>query len=149
MEKIYKRQKWLKLTQEKIENLKPLYLLKKLNSQLNLLTRKLISPDDATGEVYQIGKEGTSLVAQWLRIHLPMRGTRVWALVREDPTCCGAAGPVCHSSWSPRASTTEACMPGARAPQREGPLRWEACVPQRSPQLERACAQQRGPDTAK
>lgn len=57
MEKIYKRQKWLRVTQENIENLKPLYLLKKLNSQLNLLTRKLVSPDDATGEVYQIGKE--------------------------------------------------------------------------------------------
>ena len=30
---------------------------------------------------------GTSLVAQWLRIHLPMQGTQVPFLVREDPTC--------------------------------------------------------------
>ena len=30
----------------------------------------------------------TSLVAQWLRIHLPIQGTQVQALVREDPTCC-------------------------------------------------------------
>ena len=29
----------------------------------------------------------TSLVAQWLRICLPMQGTRVRALVWEDPTC--------------------------------------------------------------
>ena len=29
-----------------------------------------------------------SLVAQWLRIRLPMQGTRVRALAREDPTCC-------------------------------------------------------------
>ena len=29
---------------------------------------------------------GTSLVAQWLRICLPMQGTWVRALVREDPT---------------------------------------------------------------
>ena len=29
---------------------------------------------------------GTSLVAQWLRIHLPMQGTWVGALVREDLT---------------------------------------------------------------
>ena len=30
----------------------------------------------------------TSLVAQWLRIHLPMQGTQVRSLVRElDPTC--------------------------------------------------------------
>ena len=33
---------------------------------------------------------GTSLVAQWLRICLPMQGTRVPALVQEDPTCHGA-----------------------------------------------------------
>ena len=37
---------------------------------------------------------GTSLVAQWLRICLPMQGTRVQALVREDPTCRGAAKTV-------------------------------------------------------
>ena len=28
-----------------------------------------------------------SLVAQWLRVCLPMQGTRVRALVWEDPTC--------------------------------------------------------------
>ena len=39
-------------------------------------------------------KEGTSLVAQWLRIRLPMQGTRVRALVREDPTGHGATKPV-------------------------------------------------------
>ena len=38
-----------------------------------------------------------SLVAQWLRICLPMQGTRVRALVWEDPTCLGAARPVSHS----------------------------------------------------
>ena len=31
-------------------------------------------------------KLGASLVAQWLRIRLPVQGTRVRALVREDPT---------------------------------------------------------------
>ena len=40
---------------------------------------------------------GTSLVAQWLRIHLVMQGTRVRALVREDPTCHGATKPVNHN----------------------------------------------------
>ena len=39
----------------------------------------------------------TSLVVQWLRIHLLMQGTRVQALVREDPTCRGATKPVCHN----------------------------------------------------
>ena len=38
-----------------------------------------------------------SLVAQWLRICLLMQGTWVRALVWEDPTCHGAAGPVSHS----------------------------------------------------
>ena len=41
-----------------------------------------------------------SLVAQWLRIHLPRQGTRVRALVWEDPTCRGATKPVCHSYWA-------------------------------------------------
>ena len=37
-----------------------------------------------------------SLVAQWLRIRLPMQGTRVQALVREVPTCRRATKPVHH-----------------------------------------------------
>ena len=42
-------------------------------------------------------KYRASLVAQWLRICLLMQGTRVRALVWEDPTCRGAAGPVSHN----------------------------------------------------
>ena len=38
-----------------------------------------------------------SLVAQWLRICLPIQGTRVRALVWEDPTCRGATRPVSHN----------------------------------------------------
>ena len=38
-----------------------------------------------------------SLVAQWLRIRLPMQGTRVHAPVREDPTCHGATRPMSHN----------------------------------------------------
>ena len=38
-----------------------------------------------------------SLVAQWLRIRLPMQGKRVHALVQEDPTCRGATKSVCHN----------------------------------------------------
>ena len=40
---------------------------------------------------------GASLVAQWLRICLPMQGTWVRALVWEDPTCRGATRPVSHN----------------------------------------------------
>ena len=54
-----------------------------------------------------------SLVAQWLRICLLMQGTRVRALVWEDPTCHGAAGPVSHNY--------RACASGACAPQQERP----------------------------
>ena len=46
------------------------------------------------------GKESTmraSLVAQWLRICLPMQATRVRALVWEDPTCRGATRPMSHN----------------------------------------------------
>ena len=40
---------------------------------------------------------GASLVAQWLRICLLMQGTRVRALVWEDPTCRRATRPVSHN----------------------------------------------------
>ena len=40
---------------------------------------------------------GASLVAQWLRICLLMQGTRVRALVWEDPTCRGATRPMSHN----------------------------------------------------
>ena len=78
----------------------------------------------------------TSLVVQWLRIRLPMQGTRVQALVREDHTRRGATKPVRHNYWarvpqllSPCATTTEARVPRARAPQQEKPLQWEARSP--------------------
>ena len=44
-----------------------------------------------------IAKNRASLVAQWLRICLPMQGTRVRALGWEDPTCRGATKPVSHN----------------------------------------------------
>ena len=55
---------------------------------------------------------GAFLVAQWLRVCLPMQGTRVRALVWEDPTCCGATRPVSHNYW--------ACASGACAPNKRG-----------------------------
>ena len=72
-----------------------------------------------------------------VRIRLPMQGTRVRALVREDPMCRGATKPMHHNYWacgpqllSPWATTTEACAPRARAPQQEKPPQWEAHAPQ-------------------
>ena len=73
-----------------------------------------------------------------------MQGTRVQALVQEDPTCHGATKPVHHSYWacalepanhnywacepqllSLRATTTEARAPTAHALQQEKPPQWE------------------------
>ena len=48
-------------------------------------------------KLHQIISTRASLVAQWLRICLPMQGTRVRALVWEDPTCHGATRPVSHN----------------------------------------------------
>ena len=70
-------------------------------------------------------------MVQWLRIRLPLQGTRVWSLVREDAHMPGATKPVCHNYWSLRATTTEAHVPRARAPQQEKPPQWEARALQR------------------
>ena len=43
----------------------------------------------------------SSLVTQWIRIHLPRQGTQVRSLDREDSTCCGISKPVCHNCWGP------------------------------------------------
>ena len=41
----------------------------------------------------------TSLVVQWLRICLPIKGTWVLSLTQEDPTCHGATKPMHHNYW--------------------------------------------------
>ena len=80
---------------------------------------------------------GTCLVAQWLRIRLPMQRTQVRALVQEDPTCRGAIKPMCHNYWActlePASHNCWARVlqllkpaPRAHAPQQEKPLQWEA-----------------------
>ena len=52
------------------------------------------------GEPLSKNQSGTSLVAQWLRIHLPMQGTQVRAMVWEDPTCRRATKPRRHNYWA-------------------------------------------------
>ena len=56
---------------------------------------------------------GTSLVCQWLRVHLPIQGTQVQSLIREDPTCHETTKPVPHNYWSRSRR--------AHAPQQEKP----------------------------
>ena len=103
-------------------------------------------------ELIWLTKERASLVAQWLGVCLPVQGTRVQALVWEDPTCRGAARPVGHNYW--------ACASGACARQREaaivgGPRTAMKSGPRtamrsgpRLPQLEKALTQKRRPNKA-
>ena len=58
-------------------------------------------------------------MAQWLRIHLLMQGTRVQYMVQEDSACYGATGPV-------QAQLLKPTSPRAHAPQQEKPLLWKA-----------------------
>ena len=50
---------------------------------------------------------GISLVAQWVRICLPMQGPWVWSLVWEDSACCRATKQqLSNNYWSPSARST-------------------------------------------
>ena len=65
-----------------------------------------------------------SLVAQWLRIHLPMQ---VWSLVWEDPTYLGATKPKHHNYWACALEPESPQLlkptgPKAHAPQQEKPV---------------------------
>ena len=51
-------------------------------------------------ESFNKNTSGTSLVALWLRIRLPMQRTQVRSLVQEDHTCCGTTKPVRHNYWA-------------------------------------------------
>ena len=66
---------------------------------------------------------GTSLVAQWLRICLPMQ---VRSLFWEAPTCSGATKPVCHNYWTcglePANHNYWACVPQLLKPVRLEPM---------------------------
>ena len=57
---------------------------------------------------FYLENKGTSLVAQWVRIALPVQGTRGQPLAWEDPTCLGAAEPTCRSFWGLLAIAREA-----------------------------------------
>ena len=107
---------------------------------------------------------GTSLVAQWLRICLPMQETRVRSLVWEDPACHRATKPVCHNYWAcalePASHNYWACVPqllkpaclepmllNERSHRNENPRTAMKSSP-RSEQPEKACVQQQRLNTA-
>ena len=116
--------------------------------------------------LYMKVNTGSSLVAQWLRIRLPMQGTQVRALAREEPTCRRVTKPMCHNYWACAlepgshnywaqcATTTEARTPrGHAAQQREATAMRSPCTATKSSshslQLEKARVQQRRPNAAK
>ena len=87
-------------------------------------------------------------------------GTRVRALVREDPTCHGATKPMRHNYWAcalePTSHNYWAHEPQLLKPVRLEPLIHNKRSPRtatksssRSPQVEKARAQQWRPNTAK
>ena len=88
-------------------------------------------------ENYKMESE-SSLVAQWLRIHLPMQETWVQSLIWEDPKCRRAPKPMSHKYWAcalehgnhnHRAHMLhllKAVWPRACTQQQEKPLQWEA-----------------------
>ena len=84
---------WTVLWSYCLTSLSLIFLICKISTHLTLkiaLSSKGIN-------TYKVLRIGVSLVAQWLRICLLMQGTRVRALVWEDPTCCGATRPVSHN----------------------------------------------------
>lgn len=94
--------------------------------------------------VFKNHQSKTSLMVQWVRIHLPLQGTQDQYLVWEDSTCRTAAKPACYNYWSLRSrthalQTLEAHVPRACDPQQEKPPQWEAREYQRrAAQLEKA-----------
>ena len=68
-----------------------------LPTWVGLLNRQFPEDNCLLAEWDLIVVSRASLVAQWLRVCLPMQGTRVRALVWEDPTCRGTTKPVSHN----------------------------------------------------
>ena len=83
----------------------------------------------------------TSLVVQWLGIHLPTWGMQVPSLVWGDSTSPGAAGPMCCNCWSPGALEPMLCSKRSMLLQPESSSHL--------PQLEKALTQQWRLSTAK
>ena len=95
---------------------------------------------------------------QWIRIQLPMQGTRVRSLVWEDSTCHRGAKLVRHNYWACCSRARELqllkLVPSRTSAPPEKPARWEALAPKRersprSPQPEKACMRLWRPSTAK
>ena len=74
-----------------------LYNLVEVTHPSGRILRKKMSTKRKMIIAYKSYHYWASLVAQWLRVCLPVQGTWVRVLVWEDPTCRGATRPVSHS----------------------------------------------------
>ena len=63
----------------------------------NVISIKVTEKEEKREKWKEVKNCWASLVAQWLRICLPMQGTQVRALVWEDPTCCGPTKTMHHN----------------------------------------------------
>ena len=61
----------------------------------------------------------TYLVVEWIRILLPMQGTRIRSWAWEDSTCCEATKSLHHNYW---AHALELTLPNKKSHQREKPM---------------------------
>ena len=76
----------------------PKTLLKSLLKKSSSSLRRAIAQPDIM--IYNMSQE-TSLMVRWLRICLPMQGTRVQCLIRElRSTSCGATKPIHCCNYS-------------------------------------------------
>ena len=119
------------------ENPNGMFYREKKNPKIDMKLKEL-----QTVKIIFKKKKRTSLVAQWLRIHLPTQGTCVRVLVQEDPTCRRATKPMHHNYWAcalePASHNYWARMPQLLKPahlepmlhNKEKPLQWEARTPQ-------------------
>ena len=83
-------------------------------------------------------------ISLWWRLCLPMKGTQVWSLVQEDPTCHGTTKPICHKHW---ACTVEpgSCNYWAHEPQllKPTPLELMLCNKRSPPTVRNLCTKTR------
>ena len=89
-----------KRMEAKIEKMQDMFNkdLEELKNKQTEMNNTITETKNTLEGIYsRIIEAGTSMVAQWLRIHLPMQGTRVRALVREDPTCHRATKVMHHN----------------------------------------------------
>ena len=67
----------------------------------------------------------TPLVVHWLRVCLPMEGTRVQSLGWEHPTCCEATKPMNHNYWACAPQPEPTLMRSLHPTTREQPPSWQ------------------------